>query len=90
MYTDVTVQKVNDWLDDCNLQRKQKVLVQRFLFMRSLGLITTMTREKKPRSEVIIQWFELVLSDTKKADIDQLNFAQILLRKKHLPIIHTF
>lgn len=46
MYTDVTVQKVNDWLDDCNLQRKQKVLVQRFLFMRSLGLITTMTREK--------------------------------------------
>ena len=72
MYTDVTVQKVNDWLDDCNLQRKQKVLVQRFLFMRSLGLITTMTREKKPRSEVIIQWFELVLSDTKKADIDQL------------------
>ena len=81
-YTDVTVQKVNDWLDDCNLQRKQKVLVQRFLFMRSLGLITTMTREKKPRSEVIIQWFELVLSETKKADIDQLNFAQILLRKK--------
>ena len=81
MYTDVTVQKVNDWLDDCNLQRKQKVLVQRFLFMRSLGLITTMTREKKPRSEVIIQWFELVLSETKKAGIDQLFCSDSFAKK---------
>ena len=81
MYTDVTVQKVNDWLDDCNLQKKQKVLVQRFLFMRSFGLIATMTREKKPRSEVIIQWFELVLSETKKADIDQLFCSDSFAKK---------
>lgn len=30
MYTDVTVQKVNDWLDDCNLQLEKSLIGIKF------------------------------------------------------------
>ena len=45
---------------------------QCFLYLQSSLQIATVTRENTLRSGVTIQRFELALSETKKADIDQL------------------
>ena len=79
-YTDVTVQKVNDWLDAiCRGNRKYQF--NAFFSCDHWGKLRPWLVKKKPRSEVIIQWFELVLSETKKASIDQLFCSDSFAKK---------